>query len=292
MEGPDKSYWDPPKEYDGSEPNWPICRLRSLSYVVGVLLKGDGCVYESKTSPTYQIKLRVTSKKFVEKFIAECSVVLRRRLVRARGPDLDNCWRVSYGCRDFVRWWNSRSFEELRLFTWEFPREYLQGRFDSESNVHTYEVYLIGAEDHKEVMQWDRTLCLRLGIRVGRLLQHHKAGQVSYIGERKIVSTERALRFSVNVRDFLKSIGGLSVEDRDAKLRSMIKGRRWTEWSPEVRRKALSMWSQERLNPKEISKRLSEDLGKKVPALTIYFWLKKGTITWKEYKERLFSTNI
>ena len=292
LKGLNRSYWDPPKYYDGSEYSWPTSRLRALSYVVGVLLKGDGCVHESKIRPAYLILLKVKSKRFVEKFRADCSVVLRRRPVKVHGPAGDGCWRVCYGCRDFVRWWKAQNLEEFKPLTRRFPHEYLQGRFDSEANVHNYEVYLMGAEDHTEVMEWDRELCMRLGMRVGRLLPHNEVGNVSFIGKRKIVSTERSLRFSVNVRDYLDKIGGLNVESRDAKLKSMVKGRQWTEWSADVRRKALSMWSEGRLNPNEISKKLSEDLGQKVPALTVYFWLKKGTITWKEYKERALSTNV
>lgn len=172
--------------------------------------------------------------------------------------------------------------DSLKALIETFPREYLKGRFDSEANVNAYSVTLFGAEDHRQVMQFDRDLCARLGMRAGMVRVYCKKGTQSIIEGRTIVTTMDKLRFHVNAKDFLRVIGGLSVAERDIRLKHMIKGRAWTPWSKEVREKATGLFVSG-LNSQQVSKMLETEVGVKVPHSTIYFWARRGTRSWAEF---------
>jgi hypothetical protein len=91
------------------------------------------------------------------------------------------------------------------------------------------------------------------------------------------------LRFWVNAKDFLKLIGGLAVKERDERLKATIKGRAWTPWTTEIRAESIELFRRG-LNPAQVSAKLKADLGLHVPALTIYFWVRRGTRSWSEFK--------
>ncbi len=296
----ERNTWTPPLIYDGSDPGWPIRKLKSFGYLVGVLLKGDGSVFISqskhftgtcwKVRYEYRIELRVRSWEFAVVFRRACSKVLGRNLVKIRGPCKDRCYIVTYYCANFVRWWKHQGFSNLRRIAESLPEEYLKGRFDSESNVHDYAVYLCGASDHKEVLELDQQLCGRLGMRTGRILPHGKVGSVSMIGGRMIISRLQKLRFSVNARDFLHVIHGISVPERNLKLRRMIKGRGWTPWNGEIRSLALTLFGAG-MSQKQVALKLYDIYGRRIPSTTIHFWTRRGTRSWAEFAKKAYGND-
>jgi hypothetical protein len=288
-----RSKWTPPALLNGNEKDWELPRLCAFVYIIGVLLKGDGSVFGTRTRRTlasgeivtyhgHSIQLQVSPLEFATHFNLKCSLALGHPTVSIRGPDQKGMFFVTYREKDFGGWWIAQSLQSLGRFIRAFPREYLRGRFDSEANVNGYAVTLFGAEDHRDVMQHDRDLCAELGIRTGPLRVYCKKGARSYIEGRLVVTTIDKLRFGVNAKDFLRVIGGLAVKERDARLKSGIKGRAWTPWSSEVRARSIVLF-RNGLNPKQISAKLKVDLGLDVPASTIYFWVRRGTKSWSDF---------
>ena len=266
-----------------------------MVYLIGVLLKGDGSVFKSTSRKrlksgdvavylSYAIQLQVKSLDFALLFNSKCSEALGRPRVRIRGRDKKGMVFVTYHDKDFGKWWTSQTLVTLKPLIETFPHEYLAGRFDSEANVNAGAVTVYGAEDHRDVMEHDRALSAKLGMRVGALKVHCKKGLRSYIEGRLIVTTMDKLRFGVNAKDFLRVIGGLSVKERDSRLRAMVGDRAWTPWTKAIRDRALELF-QSGLNPKQISESLGIEFRRKVPAITIYFWVRRGTRSWSDFKQ-------
>ncbi|MDA4136263.1 MAG: hypothetical protein OK449_04600 [Thaumarchaeota archaeon] len=289
-----RSPWSPPSALDGKDPSWPSSRLSSFVYLIGVLLKGDGSVFIShswtrkhagdfKVYSSYAIQLEVSSKEFAAHFNRKCSEMFQRPQLRIRGPDKKGMYFVTYHDRGFGSWWKVQSLDTLMPYIKSFPRDYLRGRFDSEASVNLYSVYLCGAENHRGVMEFDRGLCSELGMRTGDVLVYGKKGDRTYIEGRLIVRTMDRLRFSVNSLDFLRVIGGLAVKERDEDLKSGIKGRRWTPWPAAVRKRAIAL-SEDGASAKEISKVMATEFHLDVPSITVYFWVRKGTRSWSEFR--------
>jgi intein-encoded DNA endonuclease-like protein len=283
--------WRAPVQLDGLEPGWPISRLESLAYVVGVVLKGDGCVYLARVrpkngshrdyAPRCAISIRANSTEFVDLFREQCAVALKREPVKRHGPYADGCYTATFTSVDFYRWWSRSTMAEIEEFVSCFPRHYLRGRFDSEAGVGAYAVYMFGAANHIDVLELDRRMCIRLGMRTGELLPYGKVGSESTIHGRLVVNRVQKLRFSVNAQDFIAKLGALAIPRRNSKLTRMIRGRRWTPWSEEIRDLALMFHSQG-LNHASIAQRLEHDFGVVVPKMTIYTWLHGGH-SWKEF---------
>ena len=286
--------WRPPSALDGVDLDWPSSRLSSFVYLIGVLLKGDGSVFISrsrnklqsgiiKVYSRYAIQLEVSSREFAAHFNLKCSETFQRRPLRIRGPDKKGMFFVTYHDRGFGTWWKAQTLNTLKPYINSFPHDYLRGRFDSEASVSSYAVYMCGAEYHRDVMQFDRDLCAGLGMRAGRVLVYGKKGDRTYIEGRLIIRTMDRLRFSVNSRDFLNVIGGLVVKERDEDLKSGIKGRRWTPWSDAVRERAIALFG-EGSSAKNVSMILAKEFQVDVPSITVYFWVHKGTRSWSEFK--------
>lgn len=174
---------------------------------------------------------------------------------------------------------------DFRSIIEEFPVEYLRGRFDSDCNVNDYSIDLCGAESHRALMEFERVLCLKLGMRTGGIRPYGRIGDVSYVGLQKVVSRQQKIRFSVNTRDFLKTIGWLNVEWRDRSLRA-LKGRGWTPWGHDVRHRAMTLAAERGWGSKQVAEQLQVEFGISVPYLTVYFWLKKGNKSWGEYSSK------
>jgi hypothetical protein len=287
--------WVAPEAIDGSSQTWTPSRLSSLVYLIGVFLKGDGSVFRSTARRelksgqivnyrSYALQLQVSSLSFAKFFNLKCSQVLQRSQVNIRGRDKKGMFFVTYHDQDFGGWWIGQTLHTLSPFIEAFPREYLRGRFDSEANVNNYTVTLFGAENHREVMQHDRDLCARLGMRTGDVHIYCKAGSRTYIEGRLVVTTMDKLRFGVNATDFLRVIGGLAVKERDERLKATIKGRAWTPWSTEIRAQAIDLFRRG-LNPEQISVELKTANAVDVPAMTIYYWVRRGTRSWSDYKQ-------
>ena len=231
---------------------------------------------------SYFVALRVNSFQFVDTFRKRFAEVLARNYVAIQGPKKDGCLVVRYGCARFVRWWRDVGVPGVSKIARAFPRDYLEGRFDSESSVGNYVVYMCGAEDHRAILEFDRELCARLGMRTGRIEPYGATGLPTWIRGRLANSKAQRLRLSVNASDFLSIIGTINVETRIKKLRAMIKGRRWTPWEERPRILALEL-QRGGLNPREVCNRLSADCGYSVPYTTVYFWLRRGIKTWEAY---------
>jgi len=288
--------WFYPESFTQETPDWPRTRLEALSYSVGVLSKGDGSVYMTATKvrvrghiedrPVPRIELKAKSFSFVRKFNSMFSLVLARRMVKVYGPNPEGHYVARYQSKDFFTWWKHNNRSALEALVSTYPREYLQGRFDSDGNVHKGSVYLCGAEDHQDVLESDRRLCLSLGLRTGLVRPYGKVGEEYTFRSKRIKTRQQKLRFSVNAGDFLSNVGGLAVEWRDRALRAFYKGRKWTPWSRDVRTLALKVRQEYGLECKGISDRLKSEFGINVPVGTLYSWIKQDTSSWDEFSTR------
>ncbi|MDA4115781.1 MAG: hypothetical protein OK442_04420 [Thaumarchaeota archaeon] len=290
--------WIPPILSCRYEKDWKRLRLSAFIYLIGVLLKGDGSVFVAKSRRTlvsgetvtyhsHAIQLEVSSLEFATHFNLKCSLALGRPLVTVRGPDLKGMHYVTYHDKAFGQWWAGQKLATLKPFIEAIPIDYLRGRFDSDANVHDYAVTLCGAENHREIMEYDRSLCVKLGMRTGPVSIYDRKGSQTHIEGRLVTRTMDKLRFNVNAGDFLRTVGGLAVKERDWKLRSTIQGRAWTPWPERLRLRSIEL-SSKGLPSGEISKLLKEEFQADVPPITIYFWTRRGTRTWSEFKNGQF----
>jgi hypothetical protein len=268
----------------------------ALSYLVGVILKGDGTTYVtyelrplakfSRRYYVYKVELKNQSPRFLQAFNLACSVVLDRRPIRMTGPNGDGHWTIRYCAKDFVLWWRIQSLEMLSNLIEAFPMQYLRGRFDSDSNVQRYATSLIGIEPHRKLMEFERTLCRNLGIRTGQIHQTGNPGDVAFIGRKRIVSKQQRIRFSVNTTDLAKSLRFLNVEWKDAALQGAQKVRRWTAWSESIHERVVMLGTNSAMNPARIRRRIQQDFGIDVPYGTLYSWLRAKTRPWEAYSHR------
>jgi len=286
------SKWRPPLAIDGSDDSWPARRLRALSYLVGVLLKGDGSVYVTckralragavARIPIPRIELKNKSRGFLTSFNDECAIVLGRRTVRISLPNREGHRMVRYVAKDFVSWWSTLTWTRLKELIEAYPVEYLRGRFDGDCNVQKNRIDLIGVESQRRLMEYERSLCRRLGMRVGRIRTHGKVGQVTFVGTKTIVSRQPKIRFSVNTGDFAKTVGKLDVEWKEEALAQATRTRRWTPWSSRFKKRAEELEASG-LNCRMVTNRLSEEFHTSVPYDTVYAWLREGVRTWEEH---------
>jgi hypothetical protein len=223
----------------------------------------------------------VKSPEFAEYFAEQCSNMLDRKPTKVQGPYSDGCYVSRFSSVDFYDWWTNSTFEEIAAIARAFPQDYLRGRYDSESGVGDYAVYMFGAVTHREVLELDRELCLGLGMRTGPILPYGDSSGSTFIHGREVFPRVQKLRFTVNARDLIAKIGRIIVKERDDKLRRTIKSRRWTPWEPEIRTEALKLLAGG-LNPKAVSEMMNQMHGERVPPMTIYFWA-KGTQAWGKY---------
>lgn len=293
-----QSTWSAPTSLDGSDVSWPLSRLRALAYVVGVILKGDGSVYKTRLKSSRrrndkysgEFALRVSSIDFANHFSTQCAVVLGRKPTKVQGPHSDGCFVARYRAIAFYHWWDSLPLHMIRRIAKTFPRDYLRGRFDSESGVATYSIYMFGAANHRWVLQLDNRLCRMIGLRTGLILPYGRVGEKAYIHGRQITSKIQKLRFTVNATDFARELGGIAVPKRIARLHAMLHGRKWTPWSRVIRRRALALLRQG-LTPLEVSRRIERSCGASLPPITIYFW-ERGTRSWRGYSSERFSKGV
>ncbi len=291
-----KAIWQPPNRTDGTDSEWPTSRLIALSYLVGVLLKGDGTVYVTNESRplakfskryfVYKVELKNKSIGFLSAFNLACSVVLERSPIQMMGPNRDGHHMIRYCAKDFVIWWRKQSLVTLTSLIKSFPAEYLRGRFDSDSNVRKYETTLIGIEPHRVLMEFERLLCKELGIRTGHIRRHGSPGDIAYIGSKMVVSKQQRVRFSVNTADLGRSLQFLNVEWKDLALRGARRIRKWTPWSASVRNHAARLAMEMQMNPAAIRSRMQQELGLDVPYSTLYSWLEGTTRPWGSYARR------
>ena len=252
--------------------------LKDFAYVLGWLIKGDGSVFiTSGREKRFIVKFKCKNRSAVIRANRAFARVLGRypnRLVRD-----GHFWVATYHAKAFVIWWKQHSPEGLKPyieFSEDTIREFIRGYFDSDGSVGNYQIFLIGAEGHAHVLEYVRKLCLRLGIRASPIEVYRDAGKELWIVGKRTIAKERGLRFSVNAKDFLTIIGGFSHDVRDRKLRSMVKGRKWTPWSSREREQVLELISRG-LTIREAARKVG------VPYLTAYFWVKRGTRSWGEY---------
>ncbi|HIH73024.1 MULTISPECIES: LAGLIDADG family homing endonuclease [unclassified Thermococcus] len=151
----------------------------SLAYVIGVFL-GDGSTTKLKNG-RYIIKLKAIDREFVERFknALECL-------------DIKTTFGLEHDSTRVDRWYaegsNKMLFQFLKgprdqLFNvaWEYPREFLQGLFDSEgfpviSAKNHFRVQVALANSDLELLNFtERVLLEKFGIST-RLVQTHKKG--------------------------------------------------------------------------------------------------------------------
>jgi intein-encoded DNA endonuclease-like protein len=257
-----------------------------------VLLKGDGSVYVTsriavRAGKTIRlsiprIELKNKSQGFLTRFNEECAIVLGRRMVTVSSPNHEGHRMVRYVAKDFVSWWLTQTLEKLMSLIEAFPIEYLRGRFDSDSNVQKNRIDLIGVESQRRLMEYERILCRKLGMRVGRIRSHGKVGEETFVGAKRIVSKQPKIRFSVNTGDFAKTVGTLNVEWKNEALTHSTRTRRWTPWSGRFRERAKELEASG-LNCRKITDQLSREFQIDVPYDTVYSWLRRGVKAWDEY---------
>lgn len=288
--------WRSFNSIDGSDPNWPRGRLRALAYLTGALLKGDASSYTTtvramssehwKRYVGYRLELKNISIGFMQSFNRACTVVLNRKAVKVHGPYADGHYILQYYAKDFVTWWKTQTLSTLRKLIEAFPVDYLRGRFDSDCSVGTHEVELCGAEAHRNLMEFERSICIELGMRTGRLRQCGKIGEETLIGKKRVVTTQRKLRFSVNTLDFLRVVGKLNVEWRNRKLQERGIRRAWTPWEAEVRKQAIQLRTTSGWGYKQIADALSDAYKRRLPPTTVYGWVNRSGVSWGEYSRR------
>lgn len=284
--------WYPPSRLDGSDASWPLSRLRALSYAIGVLLKGDGSVCITRKTDyaggllrvyrAYKIALKNKSLGFIETFNTAVSRVLCRKRVRIAAHNRDRHFQVQYCCKAFVSWWLRQRFSDFQRIIEAFPVDHIRGRFDSDCNVHGHGVELFGATSQLRIMEYERNLCGKLGMRVGKIRPYGQPGETSYVGSKKIVSREQKIRFYVNAHDFLESVRYLNVEWRNRQLKLAFGRRQWTSWSQEIRTRAIR-YKSSGLSCKEIASALRSEFQSKIPYSTVYSWTSGKTVSWEEY---------
>jgi hypothetical protein len=122
-------------------------------------------------------------------------------------------------------------------------------------------------------------------MRTENIEAYGKTGAKTLIKGRVVNSKTQRLRFSVNATDFLAVIGVINIEHRYEKLRTMVKGRRWTPWEDATRIIAPAL-RREGLTPIEIRRHLVVDFGLDVPCSTVYFWVSHRAESWEAYSGR------
>jgi intein-encoded DNA endonuclease-like protein len=285
--------WDPPEKLDGSDDSWPSSRLRALSYSIGVLLKGDGSIcitrktdYSTgslKVYRAYKIALKNKSIRFIRTFNTAISKVLHRRIVRIATHKPDGHFQIQFCSKAFVSWWLAQKFSDFQRIIEAFPIDYLRGRFDSDCNVHGNGVVLHGAMSQLQIMEFERNLCIKLGMRAGKLRPYGRPGEITNVGSKMIVSKEQKVRFYVNVHDFLKLVKYLNVEWRDRRLKRAIKRRQWTPWTAEIRAKAIHYKRSFGWSAKETTEALRKEFRIRISYSTVYSWLSGETLSWDEH---------
>lgn len=210
----------------------------------------------------------------MEAFAQAASAVLDRKEVKIHGPYADGHYIAQHYAKDFVLWWRNQNLNSLKPLIERFPLEYLRGRFDSDGCVEKYELTLCGAISHIELMKFERSLCLKLGMRTGRIRPYGKIGQTFFVGAKRITTKQQKIRFSVNSGDFLRVVGHLNVVWREATLQASKRRRGWTSWPEESKELAHQIDQKHLWNRSQIAVELSGILGRRVPAATVYYWLR------------------
>jgi len=269
---------------------WSAKRQRALSYVVGVLLRGDGtvCMYTSheklKTRHGikpylrryYIIQLKVKSKLFAEKFNKEMAIVLNRKPVKIY--EYRGMYIVRYKNKAFVKWWLDNNIPEntniIKPLIIKYPRDYLLGQFDSDGSVDIirYRVKICGPKSSLKILQLDRDLCIKLGMRTSKIEQYYDIGYKKEIDGRTIIAKEPGYRFEVSAIDFINKIGFLNVESRKEKLnylKEAIIDRKY-------KNKPINEVKKQLINMVLSGKRLSEAVMQlKVPYKLAEKWIRK-----------------
>lgn len=268
----------------------------ALSYLLGVLLKGDGTVYITNESKplakgpkrylVYKVELKNTSSGFLKAFNIACSQVLARRQIQIMGPNKDGHRTIRYCSKDFVLWWRKQSLKTLRRFIEAFPVQYLRGRFDSDGNVRKYGASLVGIEPHRRLMEFERTICMNLGMRAGQIRRCSTPGNVTFIGSKRVVTKQQSITFSVNTADLREHIQFLNVERRNIALQGAKRIRKWTPWPIGVRKEIVRLARETCLDATTIRSRLQGALGVDVLRSTLNSWLRGTTQSWQSYARK------
>ncbi len=122
-------------------------------------------------------------------------------------------------------------------------------------------------------MEFERTLCQKLGMRVGNIRNHGKVGQVTFVKSKKIVSKQPRLRFYVNTGDLSRVVGNLGVEWKDETLKLALRRRKWTSWPASLRSRARELMERKGWACKKITDQIRKEFDCDVPYQTVYGWL-------------------
>jgi len=103
----------------------------TLSYVIAVIL-GDGWTY--KMNHTYSIGLEVQDKIFCDNF----SVALKKLGLNPSVFKNKTYWRVAATSKLFYEWFESLSFNEIKVLVKNYPIDFIRGFYESEGSFSAY----------------------------------------------------------------------------------------------------------------------------------------------------------
>ncbi|ACS90995.1 LAGLIDADG family homing endonuclease [Thermococcus sibiricus] len=183
----------------------------SLAYIIGVFL-GDGSTSKRKDGK-YRIKLKVIDKDFAERFQKTLEDLgIKATLGFEHDSTRVDRWYVEGTNKMLFQFLNGPR-EQLFNVAWKYPREFLQGLFDSEgfpviSAKNTFRVQVALANSDLELLSFTEKLLLeKFGIST-RLVQTHKKNTPIVI---------RGVEYKYNVDMYLLWIYRLSHVQKFAK---------------------------------------------------------------------------
>ncbi|MEM5834605.1 MAG: LAGLIDADG family homing endonuclease [Candidatus Aenigmatarchaeota archaeon] len=105
---------------------------KELSYIIGVCF-GDASLYKQKNYH-YKIELRAKDKEFVEKFSYCLAFILDKKPNKIYEDG--KYFRIQVGCKSLYNFLAGKKLKDLKYVIEKYPKEFLQGLFDSEGCPH------------------------------------------------------------------------------------------------------------------------------------------------------------
>jgi len=214
-----------------------------LSYVIGVL-RGDGYIRTPKGKRTkYGLCLSSIDYDFIQKFDKEiCKVFEKTQLYpiyvskRQRANRKPQYYMEAIS-KNFVLWYQAKSFEEINEFVEIYPQDYLRGLFDSEgsiiahpakrSNRKTWTFYckLYFTNTSEELIGHVGDVLEKVGIPVTCIVKTHEKNSRAKFPEGEYKATKACYQMvmtrKVAILNFCNKIG-FSIARKQKKLQEIV----------------------------------------------------------------------